>query len=883
MGSTLPLAEQGNVGRHLSKTQITDPLSTWYESLPTSKQIEWDTYLNEYKAKSQNIHNPMTDQQLANVFANIVNNQRKETGESLIPTPEMIEKVAPSFNAWKMGPYQNYIRNQLATGLPHDTLLEKVNSADIPLSELSGENALYFDRAEQANRFRADSLKGHLESQTFDPMSNSFVNFDPNAPQNINVGKQTATTEPGKQYENVLDTVFLPKRSYSFDKEDFPFLSNQKMNNQVPIYDAFSSGLTSTGNLFHLLDKKVLSDLAFGNVLPENISKETPATVMGKIIEDFKKEQRQKQLNQNLKDEWLTKRIATMPIDTEFSDGSKMTIITPEMANADEAMTARDLGQITVDLNQCIGAGCHNSPDYPGVHGPYVVPHTGKPPRGKVEYDHYGYLRRLKNGEIEVGSLKDPSGVSQVTIELKPEKINLRDKEKLISDWFKSNDMLDAKTEFTDNIINFGLESAIKNALQLYSILENVIDSTKQKSIQQIKGHSNNEIKEEYVPQMVEWLNKNADNLTDVRDLDKLPGVHDLTRSYDSVGKMVDQHPHWYSPTVEQFFDEIEKEKGLPRFFTTDDFALKATERGVDLSAEPPKQLKDWEKQHISEELYLVLNKKPESLFLQNNFKDEMAEPLKLIIGDETPGVELPMEVHGKLAEMLLDHNGKYKDILDSALAQIAENGPNDWVNQFTEPQKQKMLNIMAGWFDKYPSKKLPTNTDFENAIAKHPNPFDEIKFYDQDWDKAPDNYWKHPETFGNTNGLVEALRNMEPELEQQLPFDRPEFPEPLAQNMSDYFEGRAHNVPENMIEPYATETRILMGNQRPEARLPIGVHRVIVEALLNQDNRTDVIRRAINGLQLANTVNGIDLTLPQAENALNMLIDWTERYPLNE
>jgi hypothetical protein len=100
---------------------------------------------------------------------------------------------------------------------------------------------------------------------------------------------------------------------------------------------------------------------------------------------------------------------------------------------------------------------------------------------------------------------------------------------------------------------------------------------------------------------------------------------------------------------------------------------------------------------------------------------------------------------------------------------------------------------------------------------------------------------------------------------------------------MSDYFEGRAHNVPENMIEPYATETRILMGNQRPEARLPIGVHRVIVEALLNQDNRTDVIRRAINGLQLANTVNGIDLTLPQAENALNMLIDWTERYPLNE
>ena len=100
---------------------------------------------------------------------------------------------------------------------------------------------------------------------------------------------------------------------------------------------------------------------------------------------------------------------------------------------------------------------------------------------------------------------------------------------------------------------------------------------------------------------------------------------------------------------------------------------------------------------------------------------------------------------------------------------------------------------------------------------------------------------------------------------------------------MRDYFDGYAHNAPENMIEPYATETRILMGSQRPEARLPIGVHRVIVEALLDQDNRTNIIRQAINGLQLGNTVNGIALTPPQAENALNILIDWTERYPLNE
>jgi hypothetical protein len=52
---------------------------------------------------------------------------------------------------------------------------------------------------------------------------------------------------------------------------------------------------------------------------------------------------------------------------------------------------------------------------------------------------------------------------------------------------------------------------------------------------------------------------------------------------------------------------------------------------------------------------------------------------------------------------------------------------------------------------------------------------------------------------------------------------------------------------------------------------------------LLDQDNRTTDIRNLIDHLQTHGNVGMEDLTEPQAENMLNILISWTERYPLNE
>ena len=78
------------------------------------------------------------------------------------------------------------------------------------------------------------------------------------------------------------------------------------------------------------------------------------------------------------------------------------------------------------------------------------------------------------------------------------------------------------------------------------------------------------------------------------------------------------------------------------------------------------------------------------------------------------------------------------------------------------------------------------------------------------------------------------------------------------------------------------TDTRILMGSQNEEARLPVGLHREIADWMINQDNYTTQIRRAIDQLQRYGA-GGLDITIAQAENILNMLISWTERYPLAE
>lgn len=136
-----------------------------------------------------------------------------------------------------------------------------------------------------------------------------------------------------------------------------------------------------------------------------------------------------------------------------------------------------------------------------------------------------------------------------------------------------------------------------------------------------------------------------------------------------------------------------------------------------------------------------------------------------------------------------------------------------------------------------------------------------------------------------SANNIANEAQNFEPEPAEQNQFNRLTELQAsvIDDNMQNYFAGRDHLLPADMVEPYATDTRILMGNlTNPDAQLPPLSHRRLIDTLLDQDENTEDIRNAINQLQ-AQGAQGTGLTEAQAENALNILISWTERYPLNE
>jgi hypothetical protein len=895
LGSTLPLKEQGVFGKHLSESQLKEggdnvldlfkkQLRNFYPRAVDNRELlnDWEDFSTKYDSDvDYDIKEDLADQFVEKINAK---NLSLDPNAKQLKSISDLQKIIPAYNSWIMGNYQKYIRDLMGTGIKFDPMLQEIEKANIPLKDLFGERYSLDD-----NVWKDIARQRREEARRDYPRD---LNIDLQDPLNKNVGLQTAQTEPGKMFEDYIDAAMSLRGQFNYPRSQYPAMTAiLDRNKNAKIHDLILDKLSEESGM-PFIREKLLQDLISGDLPLEKIARTTPATVLRDVIISYQAQQKSKEAVQKAKDTWRASRFNEIQSDIEYPDGSKMHVITPEDARTNPNLVLRDLGQSTIDLKQCIGAGCRNTPDYPNMFGPYIEPHTGKEARQASPYEDTHvkrYMDRLEQGKAEIARLLDSKGVAQASIDLhfeNPRQFTTSQLEGIIDRWLEDNDP-QGMIDFENNAANLGTTSAVENALQQYSphlgIHIDKMRGPQTKFIAEMKGSDNGEILEEYVPHMVSWLNQHANELTDVRDLDKLPGVHDLTRHYDAIGNLMDKNQHWYSPTVEGFFQTMEKENALPRFFTTDEFALKATERGVDLSAEPPKQLSDWEKSSISEELYRTLTKHPDSLYLDNeNLRPNILEPVKILLGNNAPEAQLPFDIHAKLIEMILNHRSE-RDVFLSTLSQLSDRGPYAWVEEFIEPQISNMLNIMADWFKYEPFEKIPTNKDFDEAVKKYPSPFDNVKFYGSDWESAPDNYWKHLAPEINPNALMRAVQQMEPEPEQQLPFDRPEFPGPLGQNMNDYFEGNAYNAPENMIEPYATETRILMGSQRPEARLPIGVHRVIVDALLNQDNRSNIIRRAISGLQMANVVNGIQLTLPQAENALNILIDWTERFPLNE
>jgi hypothetical protein len=813
LGSTSRLSRQGDIGMHLADTQISDPAVKWWENLPRDIRWKWDDYINQRTAEHGNL-TPQQKQAYAEEFTNQINAVREPQGQTPITLPSQFEAIAPQYNSWVMGPYQKYINNQMGTGVDTDSVLQAFNETDLPIEDIFGvsENKLKHDKNWGESR-REDYLRA------FGRTNEGVPNIDLSLPKNANIGKQTATSPLGIAVENASDSALFPHNPWSFsssDKEQYPFLD--KLPRNAVVNDFINSDVSETTAL-PMINKKVLNDLLSGNVDISKLSNLTPGSIARQIIKDKIAEKESVANVQKAKDTWRKSRFDAIQSAVPYADGSKMHIITKKDADANENLVFRDLGQNTIDLNQCIGAGCHNTADYPNGHGPFIEPHTGKPPKGADKYEDAHvkrYMDRLKNGESEIARLLDPNGVAQASVELRvrdPQTVKGSEDahREFIKDWLQQND----NNTYT-NILDFGFAGSgnTKQSLfQKHPDLEKAFDAyfrpVAEKRIQEMKGKNNGKIASEYLPQMIEWLNSMGDQLTEVRDLDKLPGVNDLTRSFDAVGNMVDENQHWYSPTVEQFFNKVEDEHLLPRFFTTDDFALKATEMGVDLSAE---QMND-----------------------ANKYPRDASNYMKDMIDYFEPGA-------------IRKSYGGYDRILGF-----------DPKKGLVKAQGVKK-DADGNWVDK------PGDIRFHST---RPDP--------EEFKKAMGRPFRRDD-----DELVDAIAGMEPEAPQQ--FDRPtEFQRGIVgQNIEDYLQGHFANI-ENVIadmeEPYATDMRILVGSQRPEARLRQTVHEPIVNLLLDQDNHTAEIRNLMNRLEQGNHF----LTEPQAENILNMLISWTERYPLNE
>jgi hypothetical protein len=732
-----------------------------------------------------------------------------------------------------MGPHQKYVTNQLGTGVGMDPILDELEKANIPISELFKDNSLtedsWKDLANERRRSRLDTYS-------------QIPNFDLTAPQNRNLGIQTAQTEPGKMFENVTDANFALQNKHSFTKEEasnFPVLNKTNAQGEplftsdTPIHDFILSGMSDSSGM-PTIKTRVLKDIFSGELPAEKIVQTTPADVLRKIIKEYQDEKNSKEAIQKAKDNWRKSRFENIQSDIEYDDGSKMHIIRPDdvKTEAGKNLALRDLGQSTIDLKQCIGAGCMNTPDYPG-HGPYLEPHTGKPSRQSQPYDKTHvkrYMDRLEKGEAEIARLLDPKGVAQASIDLhyeNPRQFSTSQLEGIIDRWLEDNDH-QGMIDFENNAANLGTTRAVENALQQYSphlgIHIDKMRGPQTKYISEMKGKDNGDIKEEYIPQMVQWLNSMGDKLTDVRDLSHLPGVLDLKRSYDAVGELANNNQHWDVETVEKFFDEVESQKALPRFFTTDDFALLATQKGVDLSAPPMREQSD----------------KPRYPEGATNFQKDMIdyfEPgaIRKSYGGYDRIISYDPETNTVIAsEVKRNENGEWVD-------HPTYGGPR---SHFTMPSPEEFRVAMGR-----PRRSIVRQPAIENELAN-------------------------------------AVQEMEPEAPQQF---QPERPTDLQRDVllahADDIAADNLNI-DQMIEPYSTDMRILRGSQRPEARLPRYIHDDLIGTLINQDrdNHTANIRYMLDTLQGPGYfVSMPELNTAQLENMLEMLVSWTERYPLNE
>jgi len=365
-----------------------------------------------------------------------------------------------------------------------------------------------------------------------------------------------------------------------------------------------------------------------------------------------------------------------------------------------------------------------------------------------------------------------------------------------------------------------------------------------------MRGADNGNAPEMYEQQIIDWLNYNSDQLGYISDLEQIPNVIDLDRTPANItDKLSDYEPDWDLDTLRDFVETIKEEKALPRFFLAQDIESIAGDRQIDLSKPPLKELSKWDRQTVLEEFDRHILGKPDSLYDQDNLEEKFVNDINLLRGYPEK-YNLPIDIHRKLVKMILSDdqslvNAVADKIKDYTITSAVAGGLEVPIPfGLTSSQATNVFNLLNGWYNRHPRKNDANIwAGYEKDSEQHPNPFDEVK------------------------------------VKEDLP--RPSNVDLIKRDVELYLQGRG-DFPLQYDTPQVNEDiAILIGDQSPEAKLPIETHLRIFKALLNQDDYTTQIRNSLDKLNAGEEIPGYNDA--QRVNVLNMLTKWTERYPLND
>lgn len=705
----LPLFEQGRIGEYLDESTVgpDKPLIVWNQKInELGYTPEWVDYL-----KLNNASNiPVTDPRypvLAKKFTELINRHIAANGPNAVGGPPMqfikpVEEIQASldaYNKWILeGPHKKYITTQFGTGIETDPVLRAVDEANVdPFSNLRDRDAnLYRERAKAEVQGNIEAYeRALLNFNRFPDRPEMFPDpettlFYPDAEQFKNVGEVTARTPAGRKLENAQDFVladyssmFHPKYSSDAIKRDFPV--STRLKKDTPVYDILSSGtFDSTG--LQDIKKHLLDKLVSGEISPEKLPSVSVESVVKDMIKAQQDRLRRAEKDKGLYLDWRSQNHQQLPADVAFTDadgnptGAKMVVFNADMADANPDLVIRNLSQDTKELNHCVGSCGHGTPDYPNRHVPMVEPHTGTTPKGSDASYGPNYIRKIKDGQIEIASLRGPNGESKATLELIPD-IN------------KDGDI--------------------------------------QYKISQIKGEGNGKLKPEDVDLVKNWLNSKGDaiKLNAISDLDNLPGVMDLrnTKTHEISDVYQTIHPDKLDDFFHELIDkklegnELTRERynagyidpfeimsdEIPRFVTVDDLKKAAERNGFDIERRPEDKMTTGDKTNgLNEQDRLILESEVNNFFDRGQLPDDFADflpdyqedVLALIGFNDNFSYRLPQHMHMELTRKLLNQE-EYRTWIQSTLREAEAANMHD----LSLAQMENVASIIRNWLRLHP------------------------------------------------------------------------------------------------------------------------------------------------------------------------------------